>query len=135
MADNVSKEKRSETMRRIKSKDSRIETKLRKALWQAGFRYRKNAKNHFGKPDLVLKKSKAVVFIDSCYWHGCRKHCRIPSTRKKYWVEKIARNKKRDKEVGRYYKNKGWKIIRVWEHDLTKEKFDQIIEKTKKLLK
>ena len=105
-------------MSKIKSKDTKIEIEFRKAIWKAGFRYRKNPKGYFGKPDLVLKKYKTVIFVDSCFWHGCKKHCRLPSTRKKYWIPKIERNKQRDKEVNHYYKKEGWKVIRVWEHDL-----------------
>jgi len=105
-------------MSKIKSKDTKIEIEFRKAIWKAGFRYRKNPKGYFGKPDLVLKKYKTVIFIDSCFWHGCKKHCRLPSTRKNYWIPKIERNIKRDKEVSRYYKKLKWKVIRVWEHDL-----------------
>ena len=120
MTDTVSKKKRSEIMSKIKSKDTKIEIEFRKAIWKAGFRYRKNPKGYFGKPDLVLKKYKTVIFIDSCFWHGCKKHCRLPSTRKNYWIPKIERNKQRDKEVNRYYKKEGWNIIRIWEHDLQK---------------
>jgi len=104
MADTVSKQKRSEIMSKVKSKDSKIEVEFRKVIWKAGFRYRKNAKKYFGKPDLVLKKYKTVIFIDSCFWHGCKKHCRIPATNQKYWIDKIERNKQRDKEVNNYYK-------------------------------
>lgn len=112
-------------MSKVKSKDSKIEVEFRKAIWKAGFRYRKNAKKYFGKPDLVLKKYKTVIFIDSCFWHGCKKHCRIPATNQKYWIDKIERNKQRDKEVNKYYKKQGWRVIRVWEHDLTKN-FDKM---------
>jgi len=123
MTDIVSKKKRSEIMSRVKSKDSKIEINFRKALWKQGFRYRKNPKNYFGKPDLVFKKYKTVIFIDSCFWHGCKKHCRLPSTNKKYWIAKIKRNKKRDKEVNKYYKKIDWRIIRIWEHKLNFNKF------------
>jgi len=105
-------------MSRIKSRDSKIETLFRKELWKRGFRYRKNSGQYFGKPDIVLKQHKTVIFIDSCFWHGCKKHCRIPTARKTYWMNKIERNKTRDKVVSKHYKNQGWKIIRVWEHDL-----------------
>lgn len=125
MSDTVSRKKRSEIMSKVKSRDSKIEVDFRKAIWKAGFRYRKNPVKYFGKPDLVLKKYKAVIFIDSCFWHGCRKHCRIPSTNKKYWTNKIERNKLRDKEVSKYYKKQGWKILRVWEHNLV-NKIDKI---------
>lgn len=120
MADVVSKNKRSEIMSKIKSRDTKIEIDFRKAIWKAGFRYRKNPKGYFGKPDLVLKKRKIVIFIDSCFWHGCKKHCRLPSTRKNYWLPKIERNKQRDKEVNKYYKKLGWRIIRILEHELKK---------------
>jgi len=104
-------------MSRIKSRDSKIETLFRKELWKRGFRYRKNSGKYFGKPDVVLKQHKVVIFIDSCFWHGCKKHCRIPTVRKSYWTQKIARNMQRDKEVSRHYKKRGWKIFRVWEHN------------------
>ena len=120
MTDIVSKKKRSEIMRAIKSKDTKIELAFRKTLWQKGFRYRKNSSKYFGKPDIVLKKFKTVIFLDSCFWHGCKKHYRIPSVRKNYWTQKIARNAARDKEVSKYYKKQGWKITRIWEHDLNK---------------
>ena len=69
-----SKNKRSEIMSKVRSKGSKIEIEFRKKLWQAGFRYRKNATKYFGKPDIVLPKYKTVIFIDSCFWHGCKKH-------------------------------------------------------------
>ena len=119
MTDIFSKKKRSEIMPKVKSKDTKIEIEFRKVIWKAGFRYRKNPSGYFGKPDLVSKKQKTAVFIDSCFWHGCKKHCRLPSTRKNYWLPKIERNKQRDKEVNRHYKKLGWKIIRIWEHDLS----------------
>jgi len=105
-------------MQAVKSKDSKIEVAFRKVLWNEGFRYSKNSSKYFGKPDIVLKKHKTVIFIDSCFWHGCEKHCRLPKTNKKYWVNKIDRNQKRDKEVNKYYKKIGWKKIRVWEHEI-----------------
>jgi DNA mismatch endonuclease (patch repair protein) len=120
--DTVSKQRRSEIMSRIKSRDSKIETLFRKELWRRGFRYRKNSGKYFGKPDIVLKRHKTVIFIDSCFWHGCKKHCRIPTIRKTYWVNKIERNKTRDKEVSRHYKKQGWKIFRIWEHNLSNDK-------------
>lgn len=105
-------------MSKVKSKGSKIEDVFAKILRAHGFSFTRNAAKYFGKPDFVLKKYKAVIFIDSCFWHGCKKHCRIPTVRRKYWVEKIARNVVRDKEVGRYYKKSGRKIFRIWEHNL-----------------
>lgn len=121
MADIFTKKKRSEIMSKVQSKDSKIEVEFRKALWKKGFRYRKNPTKYFGKPDLVLPKYKTVIFIDSCFWHGCKKHGTIPATRKKFWTEKIERNSQRDKKVSQHYKKSDWKIIRIWEHDLKKK--------------
>ncbi|TSC92189.1 MAG: DNA mismatch endonuclease, patch repair protein [Candidatus Berkelbacteria bacterium Licking1014_85] len=116
--DTVSKKQRSEIMSLVRSKETKMEIAFRKMLWQKGFRYRKNSVNYFGKPDIILKKYRTVIFLDSCFWHGCKKHCRMPSTNKKYWIDKIDGNQKRDKKVNKYYKKIGWKIIRIWEHDL-----------------
>ncbi|MCS6894397.1 MAG: very short patch repair endonuclease [Deltaproteobacteria bacterium] len=107
-------------MSKIKSKDSRLEKAFRKALWNAGLRYRKNPRRLFGKPDIALQKHKVVIFLDSCFWHGCGRHCRIPSTKKNYWEKKINRNKFRDQEVTRHYRKMGWQIFRIWEHDLVR---------------
>lgn len=127
MVDIFTKKKRSEVMSRVKNKDSKIEIAFRKALWKEGFRYRKNATNHFGKPDIVLPKYKTVIFVDSCFWHGCKKHGSMPVTRKDFWKKKIARNKERDKEVNRYYKKEEWRVFRVWEHNI--KKIHSIVEK------
>lgn len=118
MVDIFSKEKRSEIMSKVRSKETKIEIQLRKELWKAGYRYRKNASGYFGKPDVLLKKHKTVIFVDSCFWHGCKKHLRLPSTNKKFWKEKIERNMERDKEVNKHYRKIGWRVIRIWEHQL-----------------
>ncbi|MHB1697540.1 MAG: very short patch repair endonuclease [bacterium] len=119
MTDNISKSKRSEIMRAVKDRDSEIETAFRKALWHKGFRYRKNSTKYFAKPDIMLKKHKTVIFIDSCFWHGCKAHCRMPETSQEYWVGKIKRNRERDQEVNNYYKKLGWNLFRVWEHEIS----------------
>lgn len=123
MADIFSKTKRSDIMSKVRNKDSKIEVMFRKALWKEGFRYRKNATKYFGKPDIVLPKYKTVIFVDSCFWHGCKKHGSMPATRTEFWEKKIARNKERDEEVNRHYKKESWRVIRVWEHEITKKYF------------
>lgn len=119
--DRVSKEKRSEMMSKVRSKNTKLEIAFGKILWSNGFRYRKNSRKYFGTPDFVLKKYQTVIFIDSCFWHGCKKHCKLPTTNIKFWKEKIERNIARDKEVNKYYKKKKWEILRIWEHDLDKK--------------
>lgn len=96
-----------------------------------GFSYQ--PKNIFGKPDFADKKNKIAVFIDGCFWHGCKKHYRAPKQNGKYWREKIRRNIERDKEVSRGLKKQGWKVVRIWEHK-TKKYLNRYAPKIIKLL-
>ena len=99
--DTVSKKKRSEIMSRIKSRDSKIEILLAKNL-KRGFRYRKNSGKYFGKPDIVLKRHKTVIFVDSCFGMGVRSTAAFQTARKNYWVEKMpSRNAERDREIAK----------------------------------
>lgn len=135
MADIFSKEKRSEIMSKVRSKETKLEAVFRRELWRSGFRYRKNAVKWFGKPDILMKKYKTVVFIDSCFWHGCKKHFKLPSTKPDFWRMKIERNKRRDREVTRHYKKENWNVVRVWEHELsTNAKKEAALEKIKRFL-
>lgn len=121
MTDKISKAERSWVMSRVKSKDTKLEIGFRKILWGLGCRYRKNNKKYFGKPDLVSPSRKLAVFLDSCFWHGCKKHIRLPAQNKDYWKKKIARNVQRDKTVNKHYRKKEWIAIRIWEHQLKTE--------------
>ncbi|MEX1112176.1 MAG: very short patch repair endonuclease [Candidatus Andersenbacteria bacterium] len=120
MADAFTRKKRSEIMGKIRGSNTLMEQTFRKALWSHGIRYRKNSRNHFGKPDVVISKAKIVVFLDSCFWHGCPKHFIMPKSNLSYWKAKAQRNKKRDKEVMAYYKKAGWRCLRLWSHELKK---------------
>lgn len=119
--DRVTKAKRSAIMSRVRGKNSQMEVLARKALSQRGLRYRKNVSYLLGKPDVAFIGKKVVIFWDSCFWHGCRRHGSIPLTNREFWINKIDRNKKRDKIVNAGYKRKGWKVLRFWEHDLKKD--------------
>ena len=118
MVDSLTKEARSKNMQAIKSNNTNLELKLSKEIWNEGIRFRKNSKKLFGKPDISIKKYKIVIFIDSCFWHGCELHYRIPKSNEDFWYKKIHRNIERDKQVTDYYKIKGWYILRVWEHQI-----------------
>jgi len=113
---------RSENMRRIKSKDTSIEIKLRKELWKKGYRYRKNCKDVIGKPDICFKCQKVAIFCDSEFWHGKYLHEKkyIPKTNEDYWISKIERNIERDKEVNTMLKEQGWTVLRFWQKDIEK---------------
>ena len=109
-------------MQAIRSKDTTIELALRKALWKKGIRYRKNYKGLIGKPDIVITKYRIVVFCDSDFWHGYNwdnRKSRIKSNQE-YWIPKIERNMKRDKEVTAVLVEQGWIVLRFWEHSIRK---------------
>ena len=116
--DTFSKRKRSEIMRAVKSKNSRMELSVQKRWSEKGIRHRKHSRNLPGIPDISFANKKLVVFLDSCFWHGCRWHGTNPSSNRKFWVQKIKKNKERDKAVNAQYKKAGWKILRFWEHKL-----------------
>lgn len=113
---------RSEIMGRVKSKNTKIEILLRKALWKKGYRYRVNYKKLAGTPDIVFVKAKLAIFCDSEFWHGkyFLEGKSIPKTNQDFWVEKIRRNIERDKEVDRKLIEDGWKILHFWGEDIKK---------------
>lgn len=117
---------KNKTMQAVRSKNTKLELAVTKELWKRGIRFRKNVSGLFGKPDIAIKKHKIVIFIDSCFWHGCELHCRLPKKNEEFWINKIERNKQRDKEVTNYYVNNGWNILRIWEHELN-ENFNEVI--------
>ncbi|WP_455920182.1 very short patch repair endonuclease [Priestia megaterium] len=126
MTDKVTKEKRREIMKSVRSQ-SALENLVSRELWKRGIRFRKNVKSLFGKPDIAIKKHKIVIFIDSCFWHACEIHGRRPKSNEEFWNKKLDRNKNRDKEVQNYYLEKGWHIKRIWEHDI-KNDFEQTLD-------
>lgn len=136
MADNLTPEQRKKNMQHIKSKDTKIEVKLRKALWERGFRYRKNYKELPGKPDIVFTQYKIAVFCDSEFFHGKDWEVLKPRLEKtqnsEYWLKKISRNMERDDEVNKRLLFEGWTVIRFWGKDILKntEECIRVIEET-----
>lgn len=114
--DIVSREKRSQMMAGIRSENTKSEMMIRKMLFARGYRYRLHAKDIFGKPDLVLKKYNATLFIHGCFWHGhtCQLF-KLPKTRTEFWQNKIDENRKRDQRVLVKLQDSGWRIAIVWE--------------------
>lgn len=106
------------TMKYVKSKNTNLEMKVRKRLWKEGIRYKTNVKSLFGKPDIAFPNLKIVVFIDSCFWHGCPHHFRSPPKNPEFWEQKIKRNTERDNEITQHYVEENWIILRFWEHEI-----------------
>ena len=129
MADDLTPEQRRRNMQAIRSKDTTIELRMRRALWERGVRYRKNYKKLIGKPDIAITKYKIAVFCDSDYWHGYdweNRNQRIKSNRD-YWVPKIERNMERDREVTAALQDEGWLVLRFWEWQIRKQ-LDECVE-------
>ena len=121
MADTLTPAERSERMSRIRGKDTKPELWVRRFLHSRGFRFRLHRKDLPGRPDIVLPKYGAVVFVNGCFWHG--HHCqkgRIPATRSRFWQAKFEANKARDARNMRKLKRLGWRVYKVWECDLAK---------------
>jgi len=124
MADVFTKKKRSEVMSLIRSKNTKPEIAFRKlvssVLYPRGYRYRLHYKKIPGRPDVAFVAQKVAFFVDGTFWHGHdlkRNRGRLPS---KFWISKIEGNVRRDKKINRQLRKMGWKVIRVWEHDLQK---------------
>jgi DNA mismatch endonuclease (patch repair protein) len=116
MADIVSPEKRSRMMAGIGPKNTRPEMIIRKELHARGYRYRLHVTDLPGKPDLVFPKYHAVIFVHGCFWHG--HGCRLfkwPSTRTRFWQDKIENNRHNDRKVIKRLSSEGWRVCIVWE--------------------
>jgi len=116
MTDIVDKKTRSRMMSGIRGKDTKPELLIRKPLFARGFRYRLHDKRLPGKPDLVFPKYKAVIFIHGCFWHGHDCHLfKWPKTRPEFWKKKINRNMEVDNNNYNKLKEKGWRVLTIWE--------------------
>lgn len=122
--DRLTKEQRHRNMSNIKNKDTSIEVELRRALWNKGYRYRKNYKKLPGKPDIVLTKYKIAVFCDSEFFHGKDWEALKVQLKKgknsKFWIDKISRNRERDDSINKQLSFMGWTVIRFWGKDIQK---------------
>lgn len=127
-------------MSAVKSKDTRPELKLRKALWNEGLRYRVNYKKLPGKPDIVFTRWKVVIFCDGDFWHGHNWAIRGMNNLQEelegysqYWRDKLLRNIERDEENNKALKDLGWTVIRIWESDI-KNDLDGCVKLVKETL-
>jgi DNA mismatch endonuclease (patch repair protein) len=119
VADVFTKEKRSQVMAAVRSTHNRAtELKLIAIMRAFGITGWRRHPKLPGKPDFVFPKVRLAVFVDGCFWHGCRRHLRLPSAHGGYWKNKISRNIRRDREVVRRLNEAGWRVIRIWEHAL-----------------
>jgi DNA mismatch endonuclease (patch repair protein) len=122
MADIWTKAKRSDVMSRIKGAGNKdTELKLIGIFKTHGITGWRRKAPVFGNPDFVFRKLKQAVFVDGCFWHGCPIHATQPKTNAEFWQTKITRNQARDRLVTRTLRARGWRVLRIWEHELAKK--------------
>ena len=137
MSDIMTPKQRHECMSHIRAKNTKPEMVVRQYLYAEGFRFRIHVKQMPGSPDVVLPKYRTCIFVNGCFWHGhfvesstmgnssC---CKIPNTNRDFWIDKIRRNKERDREEQRALAAMGWHCITVWECELKPQKREETLD-------
>lgn len=121
MADHMTPEQRSRAMSRVKLRDGPLEREIQEGLRQRGLRFRKHVKSLPGSPDIVFPKQKVAVFVDGDFWHGWR----LPAWERKlspFWRDKLRTNRKRDQRNFRRLRVLGWRVIRIWQHQIRRDR-------------
>ena len=120
--DRHNKEQRTKNMEAVKSRGNKTtEVALARLLRVNKINgWKRHYIKVYGKPDFVFLKKRIAIFVDGCFWHGCKEYNSIPTTNKQFWVKKINSNIRRDKLVNKFLKKERWKVIRFWEHEIKK---------------
>jgi DNA mismatch endonuclease, patch repair protein len=120
--DTLTRQQRSAAMSAVRGKDTKPELIVRRLLHALGFRYRLHIKDLPGKPDIVFRKRKCVIFVNGCFWHGhdCPRGGR-PTSNVEFWQQKIGKNLERDRRVTEELNVAGWRALTVWECETKKE--------------
>lgn len=116
-------------MSNIRSNGSKIEKRIAKFLRKKRVKYKTTIRTLPGKPDFYLKDYNSVLFVDSCFWHGCRYHGTQPKSNSVFWKKKITRNKERDKEINKLYRKTGVHYLRIWEHSINTKESEKELDK------
>ena len=143
MPDVFTKAKRSEVMSRIRSHgNAATELRLVKLMrdqritgWRRQLLLTVKEPGIKVRPDFVFRRECVAVFVDGCFWHGCPQHFRRPQTRQKFWDAKITRNQARDAAVTKALRRKGWRVLRLWEHELSPKREKRLVARFRRLLK
>lgn len=133
MADVFSKRKRSAVMATIRSRGNRdTELRLIEFMRMHGVTGWRRGSKLPGKPDFVFLNLKTVVFVDGCFWHGCPIHATWPKNRAAFWLAKLTGNKSRDRRVNRELRALGWRVVRIWEHELTRKREARLLTRLRR---
>ncbi len=135
MADVWTKKKRSEVMSLVRSRGNKdTELVLVRLFRENGIGDWRRHVALFGKPDFTFRKKRLVVFVDGCFWLGCPKHARQPKSNRAFWRRKLSANKKRDRLVNFTLRRAGWRVIRIWEHELAKKYEARLLRRMQRFL-
>jgi len=136
MADFFTKAKRSEVMSRIRGRGNKdTELALAKLLRRHGINGWRRNQPVFGKPDFIFQKLHVAVFVDGCFWHGCPKHGTKPKNNRAFWRRKLSSNKKRDRVVNLTLRRVGWRVVRIWEHELARKNEPSLMRRIQRALR
>ena len=119
----------SDRMRRVRQQDTTAEMQVRSLLHRLGLRYRVHVRpltSSSVRPDIVFTKARVAVFIDGCFWHACPKHASWPKTNAEWWERKILANVERDRRHDAELRSAGWRVLRIWEHELPSRAAERI---------
>ena len=130
MSDVFTKAKRSEVMSRIRGRGNKdTELALAKLMRRHGITGWRRNQPVFGKPDFIFPKLRVAIFVDGCFWHGCPKHATQPKGNRTFWKNKFTRNKTRDRVVNRGLRQRGWTVLRIWEHELRRKNEGRLLRR------
>jgi DNA mismatch endonuclease, patch repair protein len=135
MADVFTKAKRSDVMSRIRGNGNKdTELALIRVFRAHHFTGWRRHQPVFGKPDFIFPKHRVAVFVDGCFWHGCPKHSTKPRTNAPFWERKLAANKRRDRLVSQTLRKTGWRVLRIWEHELTEGNRNRCLKRLRRFI-
>ena len=135
MPDIFTKAKRSDVMSRIRSRGNRdTELALAKLLRRHRITGWRRNQPVFGKPDFVFPTLRLAIFVDGCFWHGCPKHATQPKNNAAFWRKKFTANKDRDRLVNHTLRRAGWRVLRIWEHELGFKREAQLLRRVRRML-
>lgn len=135
MADVFTQKKRSEVMSRIRGRDNKeTERALAQLLRAAGLSGWRRHQLVFGKPDFIFRTAKLAVFVDGCFWHRCPQHSNMPANNRAFWRRKLLANTVRDRLVTRTLRSRGWRVLRIWEHELARKNEVRCVQRIERAL-
>ncbi len=136
MPDVFTKAKRSQVMSRIRGRGNKeTELALAKLLRAACITGWRRHTSLLGRPDFTFRKERVVIFVDGCFWHGCPNHSNVPANNRAFWSKKLSANKARDRLVTRTLRQIGWRVLRIWEHELGRKNVTRLLQRISRALR